>query len=462
MYDLKIDKEIIRELRQSDLSIKDRSYSLLILDRLVKRNHGKLEYPERKNLITSFRNSICNNHETIHRLLNFLNDLGLIVFYKDAERNEYNKPKYSAQIDQNFHTNNWYTLTENDIELKYIKAITEKKSGNRIKRQNDSQIGFPQYVLETIKDQYPTYYELFSRKNDGEYLPTEVMKGNTGREYSLYTNMKRDIRKELIDLNTGKKLVNIDITSCQISLALGFIRECFKKPSKQLTEELEILESIQSTISFHTYFEKILLENGINVSRECIKPLVFKMLFGNFNLHDKNYFKKELIEKFEGNGFNIELIWEHFISEFKSRFSNVYFCLRHLSNNAEKKGTTLAAILQRKESEFIISVKALIKKNFKDLPFFTVFDSIYFPEEYKAKIKRLFQKVQHKWKKKNYFIHISTEKEYSKTTPTDKQAIENNNMSESEFKRREFKLMKKVLNSILNERGLDIFSFKPS
>ena len=440
----KLDKEIVEELRKTDLPIKFRAYCIKILDELVIWKNGILEYNPVKKLIKRLKSKICSTHKTIHFLLNFLRQKNLILFFQSEYKNQYGKFEYSAQIEQNFHNQEWYTFSENDEEFEYLKRNISKKDNNRINRQNDAGIGLLENDLEKIKDSHPNVYQTLRDRLDGIYVRTPTKKGSGGREYSMYTTMERDIRESLVDLNTGEKLESIDITACQISLALGLIKNTFiKNASQELLQEIDSLENIQSTISFHTYFQNLLIKKNVNVSRNCIKPLVFKMLFGNFALHDLNVFNKDLKEEFEENGFNIELIWKTFIFEFRSIFPNIYRCLNYLSKKAEKNSTTLAAILQKKESEIMTAIKTEAKKQIPNLNFFTVFDSIYFPKESYNKMKRVFKKIQNKFSKKGYSFIVKFND--SKITPT------NNEESNYVSFPKTFKKIKFILDSILKE-----------
>lgn len=440
----KLDKEIVEELRKIDLPIKFRAYCIKILDELVIWKNGILEYNPVKKLIKRLKSKICSTHKTIHFLLNFLRQKNLILFFQSEYKNQYGKFEYSAQIEQNFHNQEWYTFSENDEEFEYLKRNISKKDNNRINRQNDAGIGLLKDDLEKIKDSHPNVYQTLRDRLDGIYVRTPTKKGLCRREYSMYTTMERDIRESLVDLNTGEKLESIDITACQISLALGLIKNTFiKNASQELLQEIDSLENIQSTISFHTYFQNLLIKKNVNVSRNCIKPLVFKMLFGNFALHDLNVFNKDLKEEFEENGFNIELIWKTFIFEFRSIFPNIYRCLNYLSKKAEKNSTTLAAILQKKESEIMTAIKTEAKKQIPNLNFFTVFDSIYFPKEFYNKMKRVFKKIQNKFSKKGYSFIVKFND--SKITPT------NNEESNYVSFPKTFKKIKFILDSILKE-----------
>jgi hypothetical protein len=441
----KLDKGIVEELRRIDLPIKFRAYCIKILDELIIWKNGILEYNPVKKLIKRLKSKVCSTHGTIHFLLNILRQKNLILFFQSEYKNQYGKFDYSAQIEQNFHNQEWYTFSEDDEEFEYLKRTSAKKENNRINRQNDAGIGLLENDLEKIKDTHPNVYQIMKDRLDGIYVRTPTKKGICGREYSIFTSMKKDIRECLVNLNTGEELESIDITACQISLALGLIKNTFiKNASPELLQEIDSLENIQSTISFHTYFQNLLQQKNVNVSRNCIKPLVFKMLFGNFALHDLNVFNKDLKEEFEENGFDIEHIWKTFIFEFRSIFPNVYRCLNYLSKKAEKNSTTLAAILQKKESEIMTAIKTEAKKQIPNLNFFTVFDSIYFPKEFYNKMKRVFKKIQNKFSKKGYSFIVKFNSKDQKITPT------NNEESNYVSFPKTLKKIKFILDSILN------------
>lgn len=459
----KIDKILLEELRQTELPIKYRAYSIKILDELIQKNskNKQLEYSPVKKLIKRLRMNVCSTSDTIHYVLNFLKNRNFILFFQSEQKNQYGKKDYSAQIEQNYHNQDWYTFTENDEEYEYLKRVTTKKEINRTKRHNDVNIGLLENDLELIKATHPNVYQTLKERLDGLYIRTPVKKGLCGREYSMYTNLPKSIRASLVDLNTGDKLESIDITACQISLALGLIKNTFSKnATKELLQEIDSLENIQRTISFHTFFQKILESNGVNVSRDCIKPLVFKMLFGNFNQHNLNVFKNGMKEEFEQNGFNLELIWKTFLNEFRLRFSNVYDCLNYLSKKATENNTTLAAILQKKESEIMIAIKTEAKKQIKGINFFTVFDSIYFPKEFYNKMRRVFKKIQNTFSKRNYSFNVKFNNENvpKEMTPTEQTEDESNYVSFS----KEVKKIKNVLKSILQGNDLSNISIVPS
>ena len=456
----KIDSILLEELRQTNLPIKFRVYAIKLLDELIQKK-DKLEYSPVKSLIKRMKVKVCATHSTIHYILNYLKENQFILFFQSEQKNQYGKNDYSAQIEQNYHNQDYYTFTEKDVEYEYLKRSTTKKEIKRTKRHNDVNIGLLENDLERIKQSHPNVYQTLKERLDGLYIRTPVKKGMCGREYSMYTNLPKSIRASLVDLNTGGKLESIDITACQISLALGLIKNTFSEnATPELIEEINTLENIQRTISFHTFFQKILESNGVNVSRDCIKPLVFKMLFGNFNQHKLNVFKNGMKEEFQEKGFDVEIIWQTFLEEFKLRFSNVYKCLNYLSKKADMNNTTLAAILQKKESEIMISIKTEAKKQIPGINFFTVFDSIYFPKECYNKMRRVFKKIQNTFSKKNYSFNVKFNNENSpeEKTLTEQATRENNYVSFS----KEVIKIKNVLKSILQETNLNNISFNPS
>jgi hypothetical protein len=411
----KISKYTLFILRQSEYfqDVKNRSRAIQIIDILSNYIKEKqiIEYPVKKNYLQVLKNSICKtdntNNSPVKEILLDLEKIGMICIYRDVQT-IYQKKGWSFQVNSNFQDNGWYHFTENDSEMSHLKEIETRNEKIRVSNQSDFAISVPEEYLERLEKTHKSLVDIFKRRNDGEDISTEVHNSKCGRLYSEYTNIEREIRHNLIDLNTGMKLKEIDNKASQVSFLIKFLKDMTRKTaSKEMNLEILKLESIQFQSSFHDYFQIQLSKNGLYIERDLIKSLVFKLLFGEFSKHFLPVFKDELLEKY--NQSYLKSIWYNFLNTFKSIFPEIYKYLYAVTENMKNQNETLARNLQKIESNWLKDIIKELKKFQKlhqDFQFITIHDSISFSAQYFSKIKRIYQKVNHKWKKYNLNVYM--------------------------------------------------------
>jgi hypothetical protein len=344
---LRLSKDTIHFLRESFEDIKERARAIYAIDFLSfvknssKTSSEKITYENKKGILSALRTrlstSVNGQKDPTKDILQKLHSLGIIVLLKD-DLNEYGKPVWEMHVEQNFQDYSWYSFTEEDPEFSFLKKLKEKNLQKRQNRHKDASIKISEKYIEDLGKVAPTLAEIMIQRNEGKEIPTETSIGRTGRIYTTYTNLPKKFRKLLTD-SSGNTLQEIDIASSQCSFLLGFLRN-LKTLSKENVIELEKLEHIQKEYSWHTYFSEVLKNQGINISRDLMKPLIFKFIFGDFNQHEKAFLKKETEEALKESNLNPKETWNAVIQHFQESFPTIYNLLKNLSFSFKLKNTT--------------------------------------------------------------------------------------------------------------------------
>lgn len=408
---LKISRDTIKLLRDSFIDVEERARAMIIIDFLsyADKTFDKIAYPNKKGVLAYIRKRLCTSvngqKDPAKDILQKLQKLGIIVIVK-GHSNRYNKEVWEFSIDDNFQDYSWNTFREDDEEIDFLRTLSKKYLEKSIKRHKDDSIILPEPALEELKQTNQELATIISKRIDGECIPTVTSVGKTGRIYTFYTNLKKSIRNQLMGFD-GEKLEEIDLSSSQCSFLIGFLRN-LKTLSPEQIKELDALDILQNAYSWHTHFSKILNLQGIKISRDLMKPLIFKFIFSNYDLHDKGFFKNEVKETFKNAGIDINLAWNTLLSHFQETYPNVYILLRNVSNSFRLKGTSLAATLQNIESLWLKNVISSLNRHFKnvyDFQYITLHDSVIVSRKYIRDVKSVLNEVSKKWKNKGYSLN---------------------------------------------------------
>lgn len=434
-YTLKISKFCVEQLRFSELFLDDarRGQAISIIDSLSDFVDGKLVYPLKSTMIKHFRDTVCSNDLKLKEILIDLEFIGIINVRNDR-LTQYKKPKWELQISKLYQTQDWYTFTEKMPEFQMIDKLKKRKVQKRKLIWNDDRLVIDEKYLKFIEEDDCTnreLIELMRKRNAGENVQSETMKSKVGRYYGIYSNLKREYRKFIKDANTGEFLIEIDNKASQISFLLAYLEIINKTTNSEAFRlELDELKEIQRIDSFHDYFSKA-INSKTNIDRDSIKPLVFKFMFGSFSNHDNPYFNQEVKDEFNKRNYDIKLVWNTFVNIFKTQFPETYRILSIEHNKLKFYKTSIAAKIQKNESNWLKDIiKQLIKiaKVNPQFQYYTLHDSISFSREFFPEVLAIIKEVNQQWNVKcgvelNYKIsgihqnqkaHIESDKQREK------------------------------------------------
>ncbi len=180
-----------------------------------------------------------------------------------------------------------------------------------------------------------------------------------GRFHTNFTILKKEIRNKFLTIN-NEILTELDITNSQPL----FFAILLKKEVPSINGDTRrYFDLVKNGLIYDD-----IIQNSTIKTRKSAKELMYKVLFGdNEECKKENRIFKTLYPSAH-----------EYIVEFKTEKKN-YRLLSHQ--------------LQRMESEFIFdTVVAEIIKEYPNMIFFTVHDSICFPKSYKNRIKKIFDK----------------------------------------------------------------------
>lgn len=217
------------------------------------------------------------------------------------------------------------------------------------------------------------------------------------RLHTNLTNMKSEIRKHL--RYKGKKMVNIDIKNSQIFFLMVIVEKIFNQtPVPNITYTMSHLFSLPLNIweirklknlvlsgQFYPELGKKLIKektlHGVYEKRKFSKK--FNSKISDFYDDPKKLMKETTFEVLFSKNCNKSPEKEWFEKEFPS-------IMRLIKKIKEKNHTRLALILQNLEAHVILDIATKRIHQFnKDIPIFTVHDSIMTTEENTEDVKRI-------------------------------------------------------------------------
>lgn len=315
--------------------------------------------------------------------VDYLRDKGLIVLISDYYRNKKARtyminPEFlinikRCKIDDNIlmkKTSKEFltkTLVENnnstiplDIRYKLVNYLYE------IELDVDSSINYLNYLKDTDQIEIRKYFSnLMSIENIG--INNIYFKfDNYGRFHSNFTVLKKHIRQNYIKID-GMLTKEVDIKNSQplfLSVLMKQEMTLTKFIEKDVTQYIELVEN-------GLIYEYIMEINNIN-DREKVKEMMYIVMFGT----NGDYRKEN--------------------NMFRMMFPTVYdFIKDYKQVNDDYK--SLSHRLQLLESDFIYNkvVKHIIN-TYPEMKFFTIHDSIIFPEKYYNGVLQIFNYYKRK------------------------------------------------------------------
>ena len=415
---LRISQSTVEFLRYNVKSAEDRARMISIMNVLCHETSGSWDYTAKRNIKNYLRENIIPNQIKLNNILEEMKTLGLICL--DCKEISYwKKPVYTMQIELNFQDKSFYTFKPEHSESLFLAEIELRKIKVKANRWNDGQITLPRSILNSIEPSTnisKDFIELMRRRQEGEDVKSVVSRSKCGRYFSTFSNIPKEIRNQLIDNNTGYNLGCLDNKASQVSFLISYLRNCTRNTAKnEMINELDRLEEIQITSSFHDFLTSEINKSQY-VTREAIKMLVMKLLFGDWRLHDLavlysktaskdeqlKIFGKEAVQCFEDNKWNIIEVWNLCVMCFKYNFPNVY---QYMIGIMKRKNTnSVADITQKLEANWMEDLTCklkVLKNNLKrfgrDLQYFTLHDAVYFSPDYFELVKNIFLQNNTDW-----------------------------------------------------------------
>lgn len=430
---LKINKITVDYIKSLGRSHQDNARMFSIMDMLTtakpiedKRTDTvkyEITYKSHAGVKEYIRKHFAANHFKLEEILSLMTDKGLLVCdYK--EKNHYNASMLTVIIDSNFQIPGVYTFTENDGEYKYLMKIKQKELTIKQNIWNDGRIGLLREDLDAVQDHIKNnpkesyyqslknYVDILTRRLEGEDINSTVIKTRCGRYYSAFSSFPSELRKKLVDLETGIELACIDNKASQVSFLISVIAgETKNTASQTMRAELEYLKRIQIESSFHDF-----MSEELSVSREVIKKLIMKLLFGDWRMHDQamlysqhvstenklKFFDPDTVRFFEEENLNIIDVWNNMVICFKKHFGEVY---RYMIGIMKRKSkASIADLTQKAEGRWMRDLQVQLKKLSRSeakagrsFQFSTLHDSVYFSAQYFDKVKEIFTEVNKNW-----------------------------------------------------------------
>lgn len=409
MITLKITKEIISKIRNWNGSNFDKARMFKIVDSMTKIEGKQSHYPLFSGYKTFIQQNIISNFDTVNKVLTEMNNLGIIEIGISERYNPYNHNKKleTLIISEAYQTEEpkYYTFTDSDEEYKYLLKCNDVRKTSNTKRLNDDQIVIPKEFLDLIPGEQ--LKSIIRDRMEGESIKSEANSSTNGRIVTIYSNLKKNLRSELIDNRTGFKLSSMDLKSSQFSFFLAYLKQRVR--NENTVKEIIKLQNLQKTSDFYTFMAK-----EINVQRCAVKRLVMKMLCGDWRTHFSNFttdcFKPETVEWFNNNNISIVCTWNKMMLKFKTLFPNIVAYMFSVMSNktASKSKITIAYELQKMESQFMQELikhsRRLSLKSGGEFQFFTVYDCIFFSSDYWAKVKKIMDDQISYWNNKKMLV----------------------------------------------------------
>ncbi|HQF90301.1 MAG TPA: hypothetical protein PLO49_07645 [Methanofastidiosum sp.] len=410
MFKLRISKDVVEAIRINFSNIKDRSFAIGICHNIVKNKDGKIVHENNEGILTRLTKTVSSNRNKVLEILQKLKSVGIICLYHDKKDPQFNTFIWEAQLEQNFHNEDWYDLTEDMPEYNHYKKLMERVI-NR-KKLKDSNIRLDEKLIDKIQSNEAK--EILKKRNNGEFVESLFKNSKSGRMFNIYSNMSKDIRHQMKDLN-GRKLCEIDFKSCQIAILGKLIFEnSLKTASQKMQEELKHFQDLAYN-GFYEYFS-----DALNIPKNLLKKLSLKFFLDKSNQRNELNFSNDLIAKFYNSNLDIKNSYISFINLFQTTFPEISKYISGIIKNLEHDGKTLASLLQYQESKVLKSLLAKIK-TIKDpeFNFFSIHDSIIFTENHSKDVKKIVYEFIKDLKSKNLFIkskysnlNQNTNKEY--------------------------------------------------
>lgn len=395
MYKLRISKDVVEAIRINFSNIKDRCFALGICHNIVKNKDGKIAHENNEGILTRLTNNVSSNRDKVLEILQKLKSVGIICLHHDKKDPQFNTFIWEAQLEQNFHNDAWYDLTEDMPEYNHYKKLMERVI-NR-KKLKDSNIRLDEKLIDKIQSNEAK--EILKKRNNGEFVESLFKNSKSGRMFNIYSNMSKDIRHQMKDIN-GRKLCEIDFKSCQIAILGKLIFEnSLKTASQKMQEELKHFQDLAYN-GFYEYFS-----DALNIPKNLLKKLSLKFFLDKSNQRNELNFSNDLIAKFYNQNLDIKNSYISFINLFQTTFPEISKYISGIIKNLEHDGKTLAALLQYQESKVLKSLLAKIK-TIKDpeFNFFSIHDSIIFTENHSKDVKKIVYEFLKDLKSKNLFI----------------------------------------------------------
>jgi hypothetical protein len=183
---------------------------------------------------------------------------------------------------------------------------------------------------------------------------------NYGRFHTNFTTLKKSIRNNCVKIDNSK-IVELDIKNSQPLFFLSIL------PKKEIGQEYYLWLNLVKSGDFYKYiFHKYYKCFKIKLSKNKIKRLTYVIFFGKNDDNKINRF-------------------------FRALFPKIYdFIIKIKHENGDYRW--LAHELQRIESSFVFNKLVKNIKNDKDVPLFTVHDSIFFKSSDYEYVEPIFNK----------------------------------------------------------------------
>ena len=428
MITLKLTKEIVSKIRNMDITIFDKARMFKIMDSMTKIKNNIVEYPLFVGYKTFIQQNIIPNFDKVTEVLSMMNNNGLIVIGTSDRVNPYNKNKKleSLIVSDLFQTEfpNYYTFTESDIEYSYLEKCDDARKKSNTKRLNDDQIIIPNSFINLIPSL--ELQKIINDRLQGEVIHSEAMKSTNGRIVTIYSNLKKNLRAELIDNRTGLKLSSIDLKSSQFSFFLAYLIQ--RVTDLKTRNEVLKLQDLQKTSDFYTF-----MSNEINVPRCAVKRLVMKMLCGDWRTHFSNFstecFNNDTVKWFNDNNLSIVCVWNRMMLKFKSLFPSIVYYMKKIMDKKTSTNSkiTIAGELQIMESRFMAELiryaRSLSLSSHGEFQFFTVYDCIFFSSDYWNEVKRIVTNQITYWNSKRFLVCSFHEDRIVATLPASQNKI---------------------------------------
>lgn len=341
---------IIHELIIKFLFTNDIYFNLWSI--LLKKKYGKhynyyIKYLEEKDFIKLHSNYYATKKSKTYKLNK--DDLNDIV--KCNVDDKFLLKKHS----QDYLMNTFLEINSSPISLDLRKKlvndiysidIDHKESLNFLNKQKDENKISREKYLHNI-------YSIDSIKNKHIFFKFDEY----GRFHNNFTILKKEIRNKFIKID-GENVGEIDLKNSQ-PFFLGFL--IFQEFSGLLNAEcIRFLKLVKEGLIYDDF-----IECYPEYSRDEVKILFYKVLFGNNNYDNKENKK------------------------FREIYPTVYEYIQELKS-LNKTYKELSHLLQRKESDFIFKIVEQIKNTYPYIKLFTVHDSIIFPKKYDSEIRLIF------------------------------------------------------------------------
>lgn len=219
------------------------------------------------------------------------------------------------------------------------------------------------------------------------------------RLHTNLTNMNKELRKYL--KYDGQSLQNIDISNSQIFFLLVLLHKIKNRKLTEIETESSIILELSSvnlcSKEFQTFHDLVVSGSFYNVLG---RQLMEEKGFGDYYIKKEydsqskktNYIRidnpKDLMKPIA-----FEILFSknnHYTSEkkwFKEQFPTIYRVIEIIKS---KKHNTLALLLQNLEAEAILDITATKIKEFnKNIPIYTIHDSILTIPEHTNEVKRI-------------------------------------------------------------------------